>query len=234
MDAKTRSKLNMGDRALNFSRAHPDPSSGYAAALASLEHDLARAAELARIQQEGISQRLAANARKRALQQQMSRTTLRHLVRVARKASREAPELAGKFAFKAPGPRPYRAFRALAGSLVAEAQTNKELLVKQGLVDSVLDSLVQSLEQLDQATTASTDALRAHVSARVELDVIADGVVETVRVMDTLNRHRFANDKETLAEWASVSNVIGPPRPAADKPATPEPPKAGGKENPAA
>lgn len=234
MNAKTRSKLNMGDRALNFSRAHPDPSSGYAAALTSLEQGLTRAAELARIQQEGISQRLAANGRKRALQRQMSRTQLRHLTQVAKVASREAPELAGKFSFKAPGPRPYRAFRALAGSLVAEAQNQKDVLVKHGLADTVLDSLVQSLDQFDQASTASTDALRAHVSARVELDIIADEVVETVHVMDTLNRWRFANDPEIVAEWESVSNVIGPARPAADKPTTPEQPSAGGETRPAA
>jgi hypothetical protein len=233
MNAKTRSKLNMGDRALNFSRAHPDASSGYAAALTRLEQLLTRAERLTRIQQEGISQRLAANGRKRALRRQMSRTQLRHLATVAKVAAREVPELAGKFSFKS-RPRPYRAFRALAGTLVAEAQTQKEVLVKHGLADMVLDGLVQSLDQFDQASTESTDALRAHVSARVELDIIGDEVVESVEVMDTLNRFRFANEPEIVAEWDSVSNVIGPPHPATDKPVTPGQPSAGGEARPAA
>jgi hypothetical protein len=96
MNARTRSKLDMGDRALNFSRAHPDASPGYAAALTGLEQRLTKAQELARAQQEGINQRRAANARKNALRRQMRGTQLRHLARVAKVATRESPELAGK------------------------------------------------------------------------------------------------------------------------------------------
>ena len=231
MNAKTRTKLNMGDRALNFSRAHPDASPGYAAALAGLEERLTRARQLAQVQQEGINQRKAANARKSHLSQQMRKTQLRHLARVAKVATRETPDLAGKFVLKSQ-PRTYRSFRALAGTMVAEAQTQKELLVKHGLADTVLDGLVQSLEQFDRATTEGTDALRAHVSARAELDVLGDEVVDIVQVMDALNRFRFADQAAVLAEWESVSNVIGPPRPASDEPATP--PIAGGEIKPAA
>jgi hypothetical protein len=140
MNAKTRSKLDMGDRALNFSRAHPDASPGYAAALTGLEQRLTKARELARAQQEGINQRKAANARKNKLRRQMSKTQLRHLARVAKVATKETPELAGKLVLKSQ-PRAYRSFRAVAGTMVAEAQTQKELLVKHGLADTVLESL---------------------------------------------------------------------------------------------
>ena len=232
MNAKTRTKLDMGDRALNFSRAHPDASPGYAAALTDLEQRLARAQELARAQQEGINQRRAANARKNALRRQMSRAQLRHLARVAKIAAKDTPELAGKLVLKSQG-RTYRSFRAVAGSMVAEAQTQKELLVKHGLADTVLDSLVQSLDQFDKAVTEGTDALRTHVSASAELDVLGDEVVDRVEVMDTLNRTRFAEDAATLAEWETVSNIIGPAHPAADKPAPATPP-TGGEVRPAA
>ena len=227
MNARTRTKLDMGDRALNFSRAHPDASPGYAAALTDLEQRLARAQLLARAQQEGINRRKAANARKNALRRQMSRAQLRHLARVAKVAAKDTPELAGKLVLKSQL-RTYRSFRAVAGSMVAEAQTQKELLVKHGLADTVLDSLVQSLDQFDKAITEGTDALRTHVSARVELDVLGDEVVDLVQVMDTLNRTRFADDAATLAEWETVSNVIGPARPAAEKPESPAPPSTGG------
>ena len=53
MNAKTRRKIEMGTRALDFSRAHPDASPGYAAALASLEQRLARADQLAAQQRDG-------------------------------------------------------------------------------------------------------------------------------------------------------------------------------------
>jgi hypothetical protein len=52
--AKTGRKLEMGARALIFSRVHPDPSSGYAALLAHLEDRLARATHLAGQQRDGI------------------------------------------------------------------------------------------------------------------------------------------------------------------------------------
>lgn len=230
MNKKARIKLNMGDRALNFSRAHPDASPGYAAALTGLEERLTRAQQLAQAQQEGVNRRKAANARKNYLSQQMRKTQLRHLARVAKVATREIPDLAGKFVLKSQ-PRTYRSFRALAGTMVAEAQTQKELLVKHGLADTVLESLVRSLEQFDRATTESTDALRAHVSARAELDVLADEVVDIVQVMDGLNRFRFADDAAVLAEWDTVSNIIGPAHPADDKP---QPPQQSGQERPAA
>jgi hypothetical protein len=230
MNAITRRKLDMGDRALNFSRAHPDASPGYTAALTGLEQRLTKAQQLARVQQEGINQRKAANARKNHLRRQMRRAQLRHLARVAKVAARETPELAGKFVLKSE-PRAYRSFRALAGTMVAEAQTQKELLVKHGLADTVLDSLVQSLDQFDRAITESTDALRAHVSARAELDVLGDEVVDIVQVMDALNRFRFADDAAVLAEWETVSNIISPVRSTEDEPETPP---ESGEERPAA
>jgi hypothetical protein len=220
MNRKTRSKLDMGDRALNFSLARPDASPGYAAALAGLQERLAKAQQLARTQEEGINHRKAANARKNHLRRQMRETQLRHLARVAKVAIRETPELAGKFMLKSQ-PRPYRSFRAQAGSMVAEAQTQKDVLVKHGLADTVLESLVQSLDQFDRAVMDGTDAFRSHVGASAELDVLANEVVDIVEVMDGLNRFRFADDAAVLAEWEAVSNVIGPPHPAEVKPKAP-------------
>ncbi len=224
MNAVTRRKLDMGDRALNFSIAHPDASPGYAAALASLQQRLTRAKQLAETQQDGINHRQAANARKNKLRQQMRKTQLRHLARVAEVAARENPDLNGKLVLRG-APRPFRSFRAVAGSMVAESQTWKELLVKYGLADTVLDSLVLSLEKFDRAIADSTDALRAHVSARAELEVLGDEVVDIVGVMDALNRFRFADDLATLAEWDTVSNVITPVH---------TPPIPGGEIKPAA
>jgi hypothetical protein len=48
MDEKTRRILEMGQRALEFCRAHPDSSPEYNATVASLEALLARAEELER------------------------------------------------------------------------------------------------------------------------------------------------------------------------------------------
>jgi hypothetical protein len=230
MNAKARRKIEMGTRVLSFSRAHPDPSPGYAAALSRLEDRLTRAAQLAAQQREGTLEVRAATVQKRDLRRIMRRTQLAHVASVAEVAAREAPELAQKFVVTPEG-TPYLAFRTAARSLVAEAQNQKELLVKHGLVDTLLDSLVQSLDQFDRAVEQGTNGRRAHVGASAELDAVGDEVVGIVKVMDGLNRFRFAKDAESLAEWSSASNVIGPPRPAEDEPETPP---ASGEIKPAA
>lgn len=228
MNAVTRRKLDMGDRALNFSRAHPDSSTGYQAALTALEQRLARAKQLADVQQQGIDKRKAANHRKAELRQQMRKGQLRHLARVARLASRETTELDGKLVLHSK-PKSYRSFRGLAGTMLAEAQTDKDLLVKYGLAESVLESLIQSLAEFDRMVTESTEAFRAHVAASAELDVLGEEVVDYVGVMDTLNRVRFAKVPAVLEEWDAVSNIIGH-TPTTDEP---QPPQTG-IERPAA
>jgi hypothetical protein len=144
---------------------------------------------------------------------------------VAKIAAKETPDLAGKVVLRSSA-RAYRSFRTITGSMLAEAQSQKDLLVKHGLSESVLDSLVQSLDEFDRVVNEGTDALRSHVGARAELDVLTNEVVDFVEVMDALNRFRFAENAAGLAEWETVSNVIGPPHSVEPKP---EPPTSGGE-----
>jgi hypothetical protein len=227
MNAKTRRRIEMGTRALNFSRAHPDASPGYATTLSRLEQQLGRAEELITRQRDGIAQVRGATMQKHDLRRTMRRTQLMHLARVAEGAAKELPDLAQKFVL-APEQTPYMEFRAAAHAMVAEAQNQKELLVKHGLADTLLESLIQTLGQFDQAVEQGSEARRAHVGASAELDAIADEIVYLVKVMDALNRFRFAENAEVLAEWESASNTFGPLRPAGPKPET------GGEIKPAA
>jgi hypothetical protein len=134
---------------------------------------------------------------------------------VAEAAEKERPELAQKLVL-APAATPYLAFRAAARGIATEAQNEKELLVKHGLLEPALESLTQALEQFDRAVEWGTAGRRAHVGARAELEAIADEVVQVVRLMDGTNRFRFAKDPESLAAWESASNTFGPVRKAVD------------------
>ena len=223
----------MGSRALGFSIAHPDTSPGYATTLARLEVLLTRAKLLIDLQRDGIAQVRAATVQKRKLRKTMHRTQLRHLARVAEGAAKEVPELAQKFVMK-PEQTPYIEFQAYARAMAAEAQNQKELLVKHGLADTLLASLVKNLDRFAQAVEQGTEARRAHVGASMELDVIGDEILHHVKVMDALNRFRFQDALEVLAEWDSASNVFGPVHPAAEKPEDPEQPSTGGEVRPAA
>jgi hypothetical protein len=222
MTAKTRRKLEMGRRALDFSRAHPEASPGYGAALARLQEHLARADLLATQQRDGIIQVRTASARKRDLRRGMKRTHLAHLARVAQVAAREAPDVAQKFVLRREA-KPYLAFRTAARGMAAEAQARKELLVRHGLSDTVLESLTRALDQFDQAVEQGAEGRQAHVGASAELDSVADEVVQVVRVIDSLNRLRFDKDAELLAAWESASNVVATPRPVSKPDATPPP-----------
>jgi hypothetical protein len=232
MNALTRRRLEMGTRALEFGRAHPDESPGYTAALTQLQAQLTRSRQLATQQREGILQVRAASARKQELRRTIRRSQLVHLARVAQRAAKELPELAQKFTLVRE-PIPYLTFKTLASSMLAEAQRQKELLIKHGLVERVLDSLAQSLDQFDLAVEQADQGRRIHIGASADLDVVADEVVQIVRVIDGLNRFRFANDADLLAAWKAASNVIGPPRPA-EKDTSPDTPSPGGQVRPAA
>jgi hypothetical protein len=131
-------------------------------------------------------------------------------------------------------PTAYLSFRSLARTVAAEAEGRKEILVRHGLVDSVLVSLTESLAQFDQALAQGAEGRRIHIAATVELHVVSGEAVQIVRVLDGHNRVRFAGDPDLLAAWKSASNVVGPSRPALAKPGEPEAPTSEGAVKPAA
>jgi hypothetical protein len=210
MNAKVRRRIEMGARALDFSRAHPDTSPGYGSALARLEERLTRAEQLAMQQREGIRQVHAASTRKGTLRRMMRQGHLSHLAHVAEVAAREAPELADQFVLTH-ATRPYLAFRTAARAMAAEALNRRELLEKHGLAGTVLESLAEALDQFDLAAEQGTEGRRAHVGASAELETVSDEVVQIVNLMGGFNRIRFANDSEALAAWESASNVFAAP-----------------------
>lgn len=225
MNAKARRKLEMGARALEFSRDHPDAAAGYAAALARLEDRLNRAAQLEAQQREGILLSRAATARKQELRRTMKQAQLGHLASVAEVASSEVPELAQKFVLPQTT-QSYRAFRTAARGIEAEARDRKELLVKHGLSETVLDGLTESLNEFDAVVVQGSDSRIAHVGASFELDDVADEVVQVVKVMNGLNHWRFRKDGELLASWQAASNVVATPHPADEKAGPPVSPPA--------
>jgi hypothetical protein len=239
MKAKTRRRIETGRQVLKFSLGHTDPSPGYATNLDRLQQCLARADELMRLQRDRVNEVRGSTVRKRKLRQLLRRSQLMHLSRVAQLAARENPDLAQKFVVRREQ-IPYLEFQAMARAMLAEAQSQKELLVKHGLVETLFEDLVKNVNNFDQALEQGSDARRLHVSASAELDLIGEEIINLVKVMDTLNRSRFAAQGELLAEWESASNVFGPVHVNSEKPAAePTPsqeviPPAGGESPKAA
>ena len=194
-----------------FSRGHPDESPGYQAVLSSVEEKLARAKVALAEQRSGLLGVHANATRKLELRRTMRDAHLAHLAQVARAARREAPEVAQNFVFR-PGTGTHVAFQTTARAFLAEAETHRELLVRYGLVESVLTELRQSLDQFDAAMVSGAEARAAHVRASAELRRLADEVVQGVKVLDGFNRVRFRGTPEVLAAWRSVSSTMEPSR----------------------
>ena len=94
MNAKVRSRIERGRRALEYSRAHADQSAGYTTTLTRLEERLARCDALADQQLDGVHAVRSATARKDEIRRVLTGGHLRHLVKVGRLAAAELPELA--------------------------------------------------------------------------------------------------------------------------------------------
>jgi hypothetical protein len=206
----------MARTAMSFGKAHPDPSPGFAAAQGALEAGVDRADALATQQRTGSIIESSANGRKKRYRTAVLPPVLNHLVRVADVASREAAELA--LTFQLPADDSYTSFRTAAGAMAEAAQVHLDLLVRHGLVESLLTSLEQTIVQLDQATSDAAQGRRAHVGAGADMEVVVQELVKVVNVMDGLNRFRFAADAEKLAAWASTRNVATPSRTVEDVP----------------
>ena len=208
MDARSRRKLEMAANAAEFSRSHPDESPGYQAVLSGLDEEAGRRPRTALAdQRSGILACAPTRPGSWSCGARCARRTWPISLRWREQAGSEAPEVPHEFVFK-PGTNTHVAFQTTARGFLTQAEARRELLVRHGLVESVLTELRQSLDQFDAAMVSSGEARAAHVRASAELRRLANEVVQAVRVLDRFNRVRFRDTPEVLAAWLSVSNVV--------------------------
>jgi hypothetical protein len=208
MKAESRRKIEMGARALEFSHAHPDSEPGAAEAVARLEQLVMRANETAAVQRDGIIRVRAASTRKQELRREMLDVPIAHLAEVGRAAARDEHELGKTFQFN-PSASTFLAFRTAARSMIAAAQAHREVLLKHGLSQSVLDEFVRKLDEFDAVMALGNDGRTNRMGATRELQAVALEIVRMVRVMDGRNRQRFADDAQLMGSWISASRVLG-------------------------
>lgn len=208
----------MARDALQFSTANPEATPGYTTAVTHLGELLARCDTLADQQKAGHAQVAAATAAKRDLQRVMKQGHLRHVVKVALVAAVEKPELAMTFVLPDRSAS-YLEFASTARTIAAEAAANRELLVKYGLSDAMLDGLTAAIARFEEAMEQGQAARQAHVTATAELEDVVAQMMMLVRVLDGLNRVRFAGDPEKLAAWRTATNIVTRTRKSGQPPA---------------
>ena len=207
MNRRVSRRLEMGTRALEFSEAHPVDSPGYATAVQQLKDQLARAEQLGKEQERGTTEVHAATARKNELKRSIRWSQLVHLAGVAERAAKEVPGLVQKFDLPRV-PNRNLGFSTVARTMVEEAQRHKDVLIKHGLVEQILDSLGESLDQFDEVVQHGAEGRRVHIGARANLEVAADEVVQIVKILNGYNRHRFITQPDLLAAWTAARNVV--------------------------
>ena len=230
MNGRSRRSIEMGVRVLKFIRTHPDTEAGFTVSLARLEGLVGRADQIAAAQRDGTIDSRAASVRKRELRRAMLSRPIAHLAEVGLLASREQHALASTFQLK-PDSNTFLAFRNAGRSMAAEAQTHRDVLLKYGLSESVLEEFGRLLDEFDAAVALGNDGRAAHTAATQELDAVAAEIAQVVRVMDARNQQRFEGDGQLLGLWNSARTVLGTPKgtPADAEPLAGEPaPTEGG------
>jgi len=207
----------MAARVREFSRSHPSDDPSHATVLARLEDRLTRADVLAVQERAGRIAELSAAGRWEELRRTMEFQLLRHLVRAGELAARENPELTGKFRLRMPNAT-HKAFLISARAMLADGVANKDLLVSQGLSETMLGELDKAVGQFEVATDAGGAGRRDHIGARFDLEAVSNELLQVVELLNTFNSFRFRSDPELAAAWQSARTVFGASRP---KPAAP-------------
>jgi hypothetical protein len=202
----------MGERVSENGHANPSEDPHFLALMAQLDQLLAEAKEAAKQQREGIAKSRGASELKQSLQAQIRKTHLPHLAHAAASAAQEQPNILPSYRITKDA-RTIRGFSTIAATMIAAAQSQHELLLKHGLVQSVLDDLVAMMDRFDQAVLQGVEARRVHVGASADLEAISDKIVRVVQIMDGFQRLRFARDPERLAAWESARTVHADPKP---------------------
>lgn len=211
MNRLIRSTGEMAVRVRDFSHAHPSADASFTLVLDRLDAGIARMEALAGQQLGGFLSKHSSTVRRREIRRRLRSGILRHLVTIAEDAAADNPELTDMFQLPS-GTASNKTFYTLTRKMLEQGQAQKELLVKHGLSDKLLDDLTAAVAELE-ATVAETNSGREdHILAGAELRTLSDELLRLVRMMDGINRYRFEHEPQLLVAWESARHVVAAPQ----------------------
>ena len=223
MNRQIRRRKEMAVRVRDFSHAHPSADPSFASILGRLEEAISRTVALEGQQTGGFLSRHSSSVRRRALRRRLREGLLRHLVTIARDAAVEQPQLLEMFKLP-PSHASTGAFQNLSRKLLEQGVAQKEVLVKHGLSDKLLDDLTAAVAEFDASVAETNSGHSGHVLAGAELRRVSDEIMQLVAMMDGVNRYRFEREPQLLVAWKSAKHVVTGPLTAderKDEPAAP-------------
>ena len=219
MNTGVRRKLEMAARVREFTRARAASEPGYPPVLARLEELISRADVIAGRQHQGLVAAQGARAHRRELRDVLHRQLVHYLVALGTYAGKNQAELARQF--RLPDSNATNAaFLTAVKALVAAAESERDLLVQQGLAVASLDEITRLVSEFEAASEVARTARRDHIGARADLEVITAQLMDEVNLLDGITRYRFGKDPEVMAEWKAARQVLGQPRTAVTPPGT--------------
>jgi hypothetical protein len=229
--------MAMAVEARDFNRTHPSADANHASVLAELEGTIENMVAVAGRQVTGFVSKGSSARRRKEIRQGLHHGLLPHLVTVADAAAEERPDVAGEFRMPSSNSS-HIIYLTVARTLLDKGVAHRELLVKHGLGETLLDDLRKAVDELDASITETVESKQQHILARTELRRLSDQVMQLVGILDGINRYRFAREPQLLAAWDRAKHVVGGSQ--VEAPAgTPEVPVApvdpvAGEEKPAA
>ncbi len=192
----------------DFNRTHPSADAHQASVLAKLEETIAQMEALAGQQVTGVVSKGSSIVRRQDIRRQLHGGLLRHLVTVANAAAEEQPDLIQEFRMPAINAS-HTIYRTVARTLLEKGVAQRELLLKHGLGETLLDDLRKAVDELDASVEETVEGKQRHILARSELRTLSDEVMQLVGILDGINRYRFAREPQLLAAWDRAKHVVG-------------------------
>ena len=221
MNGEVRRKLDMAARVREFVRAHAATEPGFTPVVTRLDELLTRAEAILERQRQGSVAARGANAQRGELRQRIHARLVHYLVAVGSIAAKDQADVAQHFRLP-PTNGSSKVYVTAVKTLLAAAETQRDLLVQAGLAPTLFEELGKMVADFEAATEAGHTARRVHIGARVVLDVITAQLKEQVKLLDGITRYRFGDDAEMMAEWNAAKQMLRQPgTPGA--PLTPQP-----------
>jgi hypothetical protein len=211
MNRQVRRKLEMAVSVRDFSRSHPSDDQSLSAVLARLEEGIARTEALIGQQLGGFLIRHSSTVRRGEIKRRLRSGMLRHLVTIAEDAAVENPELTDMFQLPS-GASSNKAFQTLSRKMLEQGKAHKDVLMKHGLSERLLDDLDAALGELDASLAETVGGRQNDVLAGAELRRLSEELVRLVRMMDGINRYRFEHEPQLLVAWESAKHIVAGPQ----------------------
>ena len=209
MDAKLQLKIAMLGRLQDFLRAYPLGDEPGDKVIARFMERMDRLRALIAQQQDGAVSRTAENARRRELEQRMTRLPLRNLAGIAGALDKQHGEVAAALTQQVHNLSVQR-FLTTARSIATTAQDHHDVLRANGMAEGTLEDLNAQIDEYEQALHDANAGRRAHTGAQAEVRELGRELMTMARQLEGMVRYRFHDKTEVLGAWKSARNVAWP------------------------